>query len=195
MTTIQFNKDTHTYLLNGIKVPSVTEIIKFSGLYDSGNCPEKLLNFGKERGTAIHLACEYLDKGILNICPEMIKPYLNAWVSFKELYKPEILCIEKIVYSEKLGYAGTLDRLVKINDRISILDIKSSFHKSNKYQLSAYLEAYNENNLIKADRRMVVELSKTGKFKVYDDMQLDDNNHDLTFQSFIQLLERFKNGN
>ena len=53
---LEYFDDTHTYLVDGIIVPSITQIlkIKFKNKYSVVN--QKVLNRASERGTEIHEA-------------------------------------------------------------------------------------------------------------------------------------------
>jgi hypothetical protein len=56
---LELNRETHTYTPN---LPSVTTILKSVGLIDASFYTIE----GRERGSAVHLACEYFDQGDLD---------------------------------------------------------------------------------------------------------------------------------
>ena len=56
MAVIKLDRETHTYTPN---LPSVTEILRSVGLIDATWYTEE----ARQRGTAVHLACEYWDSG------------------------------------------------------------------------------------------------------------------------------------
>ncbi len=140
-TKILFEGNTHTYRLeSGEIIPSVTQIIKDVCLIDYSGIPKDVLDYARDRGAAVHLACELYDKNDLKSCPELIEAYLQGWVDFVKNCEPVFSGIENIVYSKKYNYAGTVDRICKIDDTDWIIDIKTTKqrHKSHKLQTAGY---------------------------------------------------------
>lgn len=100
------------------------------------------------RGTAVHDLTEDFDKGnlgesdIANISTEIL-PYFNAYRQFKKDHRVKILAIEQRLYHPTYLYAGTLDRIIKMdgNPDELILDLKTGAEeKSYAMQLAAYEE-------------------------------------------------------
>ena len=58
-----FNKETHTYILDGKKLLSATQMLQICGLIKNNFYTE----VGRERGTRIHLLCQYLAENDLDI--------------------------------------------------------------------------------------------------------------------------------
>lgn len=106
---VEFGADTHTYRVDDVIWPSVTQILKAVGLipeYPNGE-------HARERGKAVHSACHYLDDGDLDestVSPE-IAPYLEAYRRFKteSRFVPEYA--EQIVAAPAYRYCGTVDRV------------------------------------------------------------------------------------
>ena len=101
----------HEYWLEGDRLPSVSEII--APLVDYSMVPEDRLAFAKDRGTAVHKACELDDLGTLDessVDEEHVLPYLQAYRKFRTEceFEPEI--IERPYYCKTLRVAGTPDR-------------------------------------------------------------------------------------
>ena len=143
---IEFNEATHTYSLDGIIVPGVSQIIEGAGLTDP-NAKRNYTKYHADRGTAVHKACELLDKGILDedsLDPE-ITGYVGAYKKFIKEYKPEWEALEAMVFNEMLFYAGRYDRFGRLNiegpDWV-ILDIKTGQKaKWHAIQLALYIMA------------------------------------------------------
>jgi hypothetical protein len=92
-------------------------------------------------GTDVHRATELEDRRDLDelTVDACYVPYLDQWRRFKDALKIEIMGIERIVRSESLAYAGTLDRIIKLNGRAGILDIKTGrSYPWHRLQLTAY---------------------------------------------------------
>jgi hypothetical protein len=161
---ITFDKDSHSYFVNGVPIRCVSDIIRRSGLSDYSIIPDDVLQYATERGKAVHVATEYADRDILctdSVCGK-ISPYLNAWSFFKYENDVKILEIEKIVYSKKLWYAGTVDRILSIGGVECIVDIKTASRvniPAARMQLAAYAIAVD-----KKIARMVVQLKKDGNY-------------------------------
>lgn len=123
---IFFDEQTHTYLVNGREVPSVTEIL--APLHRSyGKVNQSVLDYAAARGTAVHEACELIDYGAEpEIYPE-IEGYVRAYLDFLQVYRPTWTHIEHIVYHDYGRYIGTLDRAGYLNGtEFAIVDIKTS---------------------------------------------------------------------
>jgi len=105
-------------------LPSVTQILREAGLISTA----WLTEFGRDRGSAVHVACQLLDEGDLDesSVDENVAPYLAAYKRFLTEMRPEILAIEKPVTNGIYLYRGTLDRIYKFptKTRSVLVDIK-----------------------------------------------------------------------
>ena len=70
-----------------------------------------------------------------------IDGYLKAYADFVRDYRPKWDYIEYMIGNAEIGFAGTVDRIGKIDGKLVILDIKSS-SKVNKTALTAQLTGY-----------------------------------------------------
>ena len=142
MTEMHFDQETHRYMLGDRPMPSVTQVLAETGIIDTRFFTED----ARDRGTAVHLATQYLDEGDLDMesVDPAIRPYLDAWELAIDELGIRILEIEKRVWSSTYGYAGTLDRVATINDEKAIIDIKTGGKPgpATALQLAAYAEAY-----------------------------------------------------
>lgn len=133
---IEFEASSHIYKLRGREIPSVSEIIKEAGLGLPGYIPRKNLEKASKRGTTLHKALELFDLGRLGN-RSAYEPYITAWEAFKREKNVVILESEYIVHTET--YAGTLDRLVLLDDQLAIIDIKTgSVSLGHPIQTAAY---------------------------------------------------------
>ena len=88
-------------------LPSVTEILKNAELIDANLHTEE----PRQRGAAVHLACEYWDQGDLDegSIDTAVAGYLQSYIKFRQARAAEIRWIE-IPMMDKCGvYAGTPD--------------------------------------------------------------------------------------
>jgi hypothetical protein len=173
-----FDEETHCFRVDGRVIPSVTGILRAAGIGHSDTTEsgftisEEVMEIARERGSNVHLACEYLDRGGVDCDwddgeePDWW-PYALAYEQFKEDtgFVPDL--IEHRVYCAEHDYCGILDRAGWIENERVVLDLKSGgggLKPWHPVQLAAY--AYP----IGGDEwplRMVVELKPDLKRKQY----------------------------
>lgn len=123
---IFFDPESHIYLVDGVEVPSVTEIL--SPLHRSyDNINPSVLEYAANRGKAVHEACELIDYGEEPEIDPEIEGYITAYLDFLNIYRPTWTGVERIVYSSTHGYIGTLDRIGWLSEsEFAVVDIKTS---------------------------------------------------------------------
>lgn len=136
--TLEYDDDSHTYLVDGIIVSSVTQLLnrKFGHKYDEVS--NSVLAAAASRGTMIHKAIEDFCHGISSDLEEVsdfkfLMNYYGFWVPKNEL--PIILD-----FAGKT-YAGRLDLILAINDELAVADIKTTSVLDKEYlgyQLNLY---------------------------------------------------------
>lgn len=101
----------------------VTEIIRDAGLMSTAHFND----WARDRGTAVHLACQYHDEHRLDMksIDAAVEPYLTQYLKFLMLIKPTIIEIEREVVDDLLGFVGHYDRLMDIVGVRCIVDIKT----------------------------------------------------------------------
>lgn len=174
---VQFDEATHTYMLDGVELPSVTHIIRYLAVDKANNADPNMALIARERGSAVHEATVMYDYSgeIPDDFPAEYAPYLEAYVQFVRDYKPGWELIEHQMGNATLGFAGTLDRFGVIDDKWCILDIKTSY-KVDIPSLSAQLTAYHDlllneqfERLENANiRHLGLQLMRTGKYRLYE---------------------------
>ncbi len=166
ITLPTFKEDTHEYILGDASVPSVTTIIKAAGCIDEGHFSEE----ARQRGTAVHLATRYHDEGTLNelTVDKKVFPYLFAYREFRKDTGFMPLEIERVVYSQSYGYAGTIDRIGVLNDKPVLIDLKTGPYSSwHDMQVTAYRMAAYECGLA-VDKCYILELRENGRYRLKD---------------------------
>ncbi len=142
---------------NGTPLPSVTTILDaypkgpafYEWLKKNGTDSDEIRDEAGRRGSRVHDMTERFDRGEqVSLLTEDgdISMSLNEWamferyVEFRERFNPTILEIEQNIVSSKLGYAGTLDRIMTLNNQTILVDIKTSgaIHPHYWLQLAAY---------------------------------------------------------
>ena len=177
----------HTYTIGGRDYPRVTEILHAAGLYEwLDKIPADKLEFAKERGTAVHIACQLFDEGRLGELDDRIKPYLEGWKKLRADMKwgKEVILNETTVYSNLWGVAGTLDRLFKGN---ILVDIKSgAVSNVVGLQTAAYAKLLLDCMGIKVKQRFSVQLCDDGTYKLTEFNKLSD------WQNFLAALKIYQ---
>lgn len=130
------------------KYPSVTTILNYypkgQGFYNwlmnMGTDANIIRDTAANKGTTTHKAVEnYLNKIEQTIDDNTTKclEQFKNWMKDKDI---KILGTEKFVINDEIGYAGTIDLILTINDIPYIIDIKTgkSIYTTHLLQLSAY---------------------------------------------------------
>ena len=167
---LQFDEAIHRYTVNGVIVPSVTQIITSVGLYEFDYVSSETLAIAAERGRIVHTYIEWYEKGILDessIDPEL-QGYFDAYLSMKAAGEipAKADLIEWRGFSEKYRYAGTLDMMFGedwIHDHKT--GVKSPVHG---LQLSAYWLIRHPNMAEKPRRLTCGYYDKDGSYELVE---------------------------
>ena len=176
---MEFNPDTHEYKEKGLTIPSVTKILKESGLINFGFIDPELLAMKADLGTKVHQTTEYYDNDTLDMdsLDPLLEGYLEGWIKFKTDYNFEILESELQLFHKLYRYAGTIDRIAVQGNNIILIDIKSGIKtRSHQIQTAGYAELWNQDKK-KAEqikKRMCVYLDEFGKYKVEEHKDPND---------------------
>lgn len=158
--------DSRFYIAEGGElVPSVTTILdaypKSPGFYEwlkrTGDDADQARDEAGRRGSKVHELTEQFDEGyevqLLNEngmphCKMLEWAMFERYVEFRRRFNPTIEVIEQNMVSGDLGYAGTLDRILVLNGKRYIVDIKTSnaIHPHYWLQLAAYRELWREHH-------------------------------------------------
>lgn len=168
MATPDFDPVKHVYTLNGVELPSVTEITRFLS-YDYKSNQPWLAETAANRGTQVHEACMLIDYGEEPEETPEIEGYVKAYQRFLEDYWPEWQLIEHPMATRAGGYAGTLDRYGTIKNARCIVDLKTG--QKHLPALTAQLNGYwwllmNEGYII--DRLMGLYLRSDGTYELVE---------------------------
>lgn len=178
MSEFLFDEATHTYTLDGVVIPSVTEICApiTCGKYP----PVGAVQQAAARGSRVHELCALYDMDALpdEIETELVG-YVKAWAAFCRDYKPVWQYIERPMYGEMngnklLGFAGTLDRIGTIDGLTRVVDIKTAatLDRPARISLCCQMAGYeclcDFNKVpIAFDSGMGVQLFSSGSYRVH----------------------------
>jgi hypothetical protein len=161
-----FDAATHSYYIDGRKVPSVTQVL--NDLIPGFKAGEWYLN----RGQAVHACAALIAQGVEFEHDPAIDGQVLAVRRFFADVKPTVIAVEKQVYSARYQYAGTLDLLAVSKIGGCIVDWKATLGPSVGYQLAAYSQALAETDGgVEPRTGYGVEIHENGTYKmspVYD---------------------------
>lgn len=170
MDNIIFEPIKHRYTVNGVEVPSVSEIIRFIAKEVYGKTSKAWLDIAADKGTRIHRAAEDLDTRKKTEVDEDIAGYVEAYRAFLMDYSPKWAMIEGAV-NYGVEYAGTIDRYGFLGSQAVLVDIKSNttIGKKHKVLYGAQLNLYRmalEYKSIPIDSMFLLHLKKDGTYQL-----------------------------
>jgi hypothetical protein len=163
----RFDALAHAYFLEGVQVPSVTQMLQMTGWVDDTYYTEA----SRIRGTAVHDLCTAFDLDALDPaeCESPYRGWLLAYVAALQALQPTWDAIEIPGVHPRYRFGGRPDRVGKVFKLQTIVEIKSGVaEKAHKIQLA--LQAI----LLSAERplppehyqRFVLYVKSTGKFRL-----------------------------
>lgn len=151
---IEFLEEPHIYLVDGVVVPSVSEILHFIFPNKYKGVNKAVLNKKAQYGTTIHESIEMYEANIKTMTMEeafnvtvqakelnyIQEASLRQYVKLKNRYKIIVLEQEMMIKYKKC-YAGRFDMVANVDGEISLCDIKTTAELDKEYlswQLSYY---------------------------------------------------------
>lgn len=186
MTEVEFREEDHSYWVEGVRLPSVTTVLREMGFIDTQYFTEE----GRMRGTLVHQLTELSDLGTLD--EESVDPrfegYLYAWREFSKKEGFIWTEIEKRNYHPTLRFAGTPDRVGICRRGIeTTIDIKTGPPAEwHSYQLGGYLAMKWTTNAL------TVHLRADGTFRFQHYLPLSSHNDWTAIYQTYRLLQRGK---
>jgi len=177
----KFDENSHTYTLNGVILPSVTQILESVGVV-----PDYPIGEYRIRGKMVHKATQLYDNDVIDkyTIGDKIMPYVESYIKSINTFPFEWAHAEAMLYHETYLFAGTVDRIGTYKDHRCIVDFKSGrTSRETGLQLAGYALLVGDKTL----RRFKLELQKDGscgKLTEYKD-QAD-------FYGFLGALELHK---
>ncbi len=177
--TVKFSPKDHRYFVDGRPVPSVTTVLPAN--FDFVK-PE-YLKAAAELGTAVHKTIELYELDQLDIdnLDDVLRPYLDGWINFKNdtgfvLYRAEMRLYSVVYGFDIVGttdVVGTFEEAKQKKARavsrykktdLCLIDIKSGIlSPTTALQTAAYSRAYEETTGDRIRRRFAVQLGDVTK--------------------------------
>ena len=187
---VEYMEDTHTYLVDGIEVPSITQILKIRFGNKYNGVSQEVLNRASELGTQMHQAIQDYEK----IGLESDLKELHNYKFLKIHYKWE--CVENevpvILFKDGKPFAcGRIDEVAKIADETGLLDFKRTSVLDKEYlsyQLNLYRIAYQQSYDVEI--KFLKGLHLREDVRKYVDIPI---NEEMALDLLKQYLEKGKN--
>lgn len=176
MSILQFFDKGHIYMLDGERLPCVSDLCRFLHREIYQDAPVWQMEAAADRGTKVHAATEALDKAGRAEIEEEYLPYLQAYAAFRKEHNVQWELIEYAAYHPAHRYAGTIDRYGLVDGFRTLVDLKTTYtvhHPLCGASLNLYrmiLEARER----EVERLMILHLKKDGRYRLVP-INIDDS--------------------
>jgi len=163
---LSFEPESHRYYVQGVEIPGVTRII--DALFPHSGA-QFYTDVARERGTAVHRACEYFLEGDLDesSLDERIAGHVEALRRFLRESGFVATHTEERVISSRYRFAGTLDLVGPLNGRNALIDFKTGEPlPQHALQTAAYQIAFEEMGLGRIEDRFGLYLRGDGRYRL-----------------------------
>ena len=168
MSILQFFDRGHVYMLDGERLPCVSDLCRFLHREIYKDAPIWQLEAAADRGTKVHAATEALDKAGRAGIEDDYLPYLEAYAAFRREHEVEWELVEHSDYHPTHRYAGTIDRYGMVDGYKTLADLKTTYTVY-KPLCSASLNLYRmilEARQKAVERLLIIHLKKDGTYKL-----------------------------
>jgi hypothetical protein len=185
---LEYIAESHTYLLAGKRMPSVTEVLSIVEAY--ANVPAHIMEAAADFGRNVHLACDLYDRDELDMTTldVELKAHVAAYADFLKSSGAIVIASELRVYHAELGYAGTPDKVMVLNGRVALPDIKCTAVVPHTVgaQTAAYAKAYRQMHGGPDPARFCLHLRNDGTWRLHHRKDLGD------WSDFVSCLNVYK---
>ena len=168
MAQLTFFDTGHVYEVDGQRIPSVSEVMRFASREVYSGIDQWRLDNAADRGTRVHDATLAIDANGSADVDADIAQYVEAYVGFLKKFHPRYIASELALADTQAWFAGRLDRCAIINKKCVLMDIKTSARIETRLvqaQLTAYAWLWERNRTEKLDELYVLHLMGGGQFR------------------------------
>lgn len=193
MSAVVFRAEDHSYTLDGVRLPSVTQIL--GRCFDFSKIDLAVLAAKAELGTAVHIACELDDMNDLveESVHAKVRPYLKGYRLFKRQKMTNVIATEQVVHNSLYGYAGKFDLLTEFDGARWLVDWKTPLRISPAVglQTAAYVAALPADLAAgKRIKRAALQLKDDGTYQLHEFAQPSDHAVFIAFATAHNWIER-----
>lgn len=191
---LKFYDEKHVYELDGVEIPSVSEIIRFISRETYADVSQYALDNAANRGKLVHKACEQMIKFGSAEVEDDIVGYIRAFMKFCEEHSPEFLYSEKAMACPE--FAGTIDIGCRLGGKRTIIDIKTvgTVHKVLvKAQLNGYKRLDEHVNGVEVEQLFCLQLMADGAYRLYP-VAIDSTEFDACLALHQSMAKKHKRG-
>lgn len=139
---IEYIDEIHTYLYNGVIIPSVTQILQEKLFKDKyRDVPDFILEKKAKYGSKVHSIIEKIENNEeYEESSVYIQESIKQYEEIKSKHKIKVISQEQVVCYKGI-YAGKYDMIAKAGNDICLVDIKTTYEVDEEYlswQLSMY---------------------------------------------------------
>jgi hypothetical protein len=152
----------------------VTEILyPFSGLE---HINQDIVSHAAERGTKVHIICESIISGLgeFNVDEETwgyVESFKKWWAQ-----DPEVISMEERFWDEEKGITGQVDLIIKMEEGLAIVDLKTSSRPSKTWPAQGSAYAYlAKKSGYEIKKIFFLHLNKHGKAPKLYEYPVNDN--------------------
>lgn len=162
---LRFDAAAHAYYLDGVRVPSVTQMLHADGKIDTTWYTEE----SRIRGSAVHAwtAAYDMDAADVDAVEGLYRGYCLAHVEAMRVLRPDVLRIEEAWAHTGFRYGGRLDRVWRLFGAITIAELKTGgFQEWHRIQtaLQAIIAEEELGVPARALKRVSLHLQSDGRF-------------------------------
>lgn len=201
MEGLYFDSNEHTYYFEGEKKPCVSDILKIVDVIALEGIPQRNIEKAAERGTFVHEQTENYEYGLIDLlddewvqeCYEIVN-YVYAYANFRKAYPTLPIASEEQVYSKTHEFAGTIDLVKYIDNKLAIIDKKTSKTISklrSELQLNAYRIMWNETHPEQQIEALyILQLCENGEYRLLP-IEIDKS----LFYKYLNIYKEIKGDN
>src|SRR5215475_1743086 len=135
---LQFDPTAHVYRIDGVVVPSGTELLEAAGISpDYSKVNPAVLQHARRRGLHVDICCDLDDADDLDwssVDPEAVG-FVQAWQCFKADYGYKPYASQVLLAHPMYQYAGTADSVGDLGGEVTVVERKATARMASSYAL------------------------------------------------------------
>lgn len=176
---LELRESDHTYWRGGVCIPGVTSVLRVLDADMLARVRQEDLEYAQALGKAVHKCVELhcLRKLLVSSIDPVVLPYYRGWLKFLAETGFVVQRTEEKVYHPLHKYAGQLDLIGGLFNKLALIDVKSgSFWPSHGPQTAAYKGAFEAGTQsgMRIQSRYVLRLLDNGTYQLKEHTDPND---------------------